>query len=81
MKRKPIRTVRKIKINEKCPFCQGKSEPDYKEVEVLKKYVTERGRIMGKDYSGVCSSHQRRLTTEIKKARYLALLPFTNQIR
>lgn len=80
-KRKLSRVVKKIKINEKCPFCQGKSRPDYKEVEILKKFITERGKIIGRDYGGTCASHQRQLTKEIKRARHLALLPFINQIR
>jgi len=50
--------------------------PDYKEFEVLKKFVTDRGKIMSRGRSGVCAKHQRRLSKEIKRARHLALLVF-----
>jgi len=58
----------------KCFFCEGKTAPDYKQVEVLRRFISERGRIISRSYSGVCAKHQRRLSREIKKARYLALL-------
>lgn len=80
-KRKPSRIVKKIKLNEKCPFCQNRTKPDYKEADILKKFISERGKIIGRDYGGTCAGHQRQLTKEIKKARFLALLPFINQIR
>lgn len=80
IKRKPRRIIKKIKIYNKCLFCEGKIGPDYKEVETLKKLVTERGKIVSREYSSVCSRHQRNLTKEVKRARYLALLPFVNQI-
>jgi len=60
----------------KCYFCQNKVMPDYKEFEVLKKFVTDRGKIMSRGRSGVCAKHQRRLSKEIKRARHLALLVF-----
>lgn len=64
-----------------CPFCKKESILNYKEVEVLKKYITERGKIIGKDRTGICSKHQRGLAREIKRARFLALLPFTSFVR
>ncbi len=78
MFKKKKKFVRKIKTPEKCYFCESKISPDYKQVEILTKFVTERGKISSREYSGICSKHQRRLTKEIKKARYLALLPFVN---
>jgi len=50
---------------------------DYKDVPRLKKYVTERGKILPRRISGNCAKHQRLLTTAIKRARYIALLPYT----
>lgn len=63
-----------------CPFCMGKIEPDYKDPETLAKYITDRAKIVGSKYSGVCSKHQRRLSREIKRARHLGLLPFTPKL-
>ena len=66
------------KKQKKCHFCEEKTSPDYKEVEVLKKFVSERGKIISKKYTGTCAKHQRQLVREIKRARHLALLPFVS---
>ncbi len=61
-----------------CQFCADKTETiDYKDVEKLKKYVTERGKILPKRITGTCAVHQRKVTTAIKRARIVALLPYT----
>jgi small subunit ribosomal protein S18 len=61
-----------------CQFCADKSETiDYKEVDKLKKYVTERGKILPKRITGTCAMHQREVTRAIKRARIVALLPYT----
>ncbi|WP_227763050.1 30S ribosomal protein S18 [Zhaonella formicivorans] len=61
-----------------CSFCVDKIEYiDYKDVNRLKKYVTERGKILPRRITGNCAGHQRQLTTAIKRARHIALLPFT----
>lgn len=61
-----------------CSFCIDKIESiDYKEGGKLRKYVTERGKILPRRISGNCAKHQRQLTTAIKRARHMALLPFT----
>ena len=61
-----------------CQFCADKTETiDYKDVEKLKKYVTERGKILPKRITGTCAIHQREVTREIKRARIVALLPYT----
>lgn len=61
-----------------CSFCVDKATAiDYKEVNKLKKYVTERGKILPRRISGNCAKHQRILTSAIKKARVMALLPFS----
>ncbi len=60
-----------------CRFCQRNVKYiDYKNVEVLKKYILERGKISPRRITGTCSFHQRRLSTAIKRARILALLPY-----
>jgi small subunit ribosomal protein S18 len=61
-----------------CQFCVNKNAViDYKESDKLKKYITERGKILPRRISGNCAKHQRELTVEIKRARNIALLPFT----
>lgn len=66
-----------VVVPKNCPFCKGKTEPDYKEVGVLEKYMNDRGKILGKSRTGICSKHQRRISLSIKRARHLALLPYT----
>ncbi|MDD2401938.1 MAG: 30S ribosomal protein S18 [Clostridia bacterium] len=61
-----------------CSFCVDKVDGiDYKELGRLKKYVSERGKILPRRISGNCAKHQRQLTVAIKRARNIALLPFT----
>ena len=60
-----------------CVFCQEKVEViDYKDVNRLKKFITEGGKILPRRMSGTCAKHQRELATAIKRARVAALLPF-----
>lgn len=61
-----------------CQFCQNKdSKIDYKDVKKLQRYLSERGKILPRRVTGTCAKHQRKLTIEIKRARVMALLPFT----
>jgi small subunit ribosomal protein S18 len=61
-----------------CQFCADKTETiDYKEVDKLRKYVTDRGKILPKRITGTCAIHQREVTKAIKRARIVALLPYT----
>ena len=61
-----------------CSFCVDKIEQvDYKDVDRLKKYVSERGKIIPRRVTGNCAKHQRQLTIAIKRARFMALLPYT----
>ncbi|MCK4259403.1 MAG: 30S ribosomal protein S18 [Halanaerobiales bacterium] len=63
-----------------CAFCVDKvKDIDYKEIGRLRRYVTERGKILPRRISGNCASHQRQLTRAIKRARNIALLPFTTE--
>ena len=66
-----------------CRFCADREIIiDYKNISALRYYVTERGKIIPRRISGNCAKHQRRLTREIKKARIMALIPFTTtQVR
>jgi len=60
-----------------CQFCSDKTqEIDYKNVELLKRYITEEGKIRPRRQTGTCAKHQRALATEIKRSRHVALLPF-----
>lgn len=70
---------RPIKIVKKCQFCKDKAEPSFKDVAVLRRFLTERGKILPRLRSGVCAKHQRRLSQSIKRARILALLPFVSR--
>lgn len=63
-----------------CRFCKTKQEPSYKEVETLKKFITERGKIINRSRTGVCTKHQRKLSVAIKRARIIATLPFVPTI-
>ncbi len=58
-----------------CYMCAGK-EIDYKDVDTLKKYINERGKILPRRVTGACAKHQRHIAAEIKKARIIGLLPF-----
>lgn len=61
-----------------CAFCADKSKGiDYKDINKLKKYITDRGKILPRRISGNCSKHQRELTISIKRARQVALLPYS----
>ncbi|TDX51796.1 30S ribosomal protein S18 [Orenia marismortui] len=60
-----------------CDFCVNKVDKiDYKKVKFLRKYITDRGKILPRRISGNCAKHQRELTTAIKRARNIALLPY-----
>lgn len=60
-----------------CSFCVDKVESiDYKDVQKLRKYITEKGKILPSRQTGVCAKHQRELAKAIKMARVMALLPF-----
>ena len=75
--KKPIRKAPRKMV---CAFCLEKATAiDYKDVNKLKKYVTERGKMLPRRMTGVCASHQRLLATAIKRARIVALLPFKGE--
>lgn len=66
-----------IKMHNKgCGFCENKTEPNYKDTGSMVNYLTERGKIVGRARTGLCSKHQRSITQEVKRARFMAILPF-----
>lgn len=71
----------KTKRRKKCPFtAAGIKEIDYKDVETLHKFITERGKILPRRITGVSAFHQKKLALAIKRARHVALLPFVLEI-
>ena len=76
-KSKKFKRVPKKKV---CAFCADKIEEiDYKDVAKLRKFITEKGKIIPRRASGVCAEHQRQLAVAIKRARAIALLPFKGE--
>ena len=74
------RTKRLRPVKENCIFCKEKKEPSYRESELLRRYITERGKIIPRTRSGICAKHQRKISVAVKHARHLALLPFVAQV-
>lgn len=68
------------KQTKKCMFCQTKTIPTYTDIAALRRFLTDRSRIVPKLRTGVCSKHQRGVSRQIKYARHLALLPFTPKV-
>ncbi|HPF20995.1 MAG TPA: 30S ribosomal protein S18 [Syntrophomonas sp.] len=70
----------KRKKRRQCNFCADKVECiDYKDLVKLRRYVTERGKILPRRITGNCAVHQRQLTVSIKRARIMALMPYTQE--
>ena len=59
-----------------CYMCTG-NDIDYEDVETLKKYINDKGKILPRRVTGACAKHQRHIAEQIKKARAIALLPYT----
>jgi small subunit ribosomal protein S18 len=59
-----------------CQLCLGK-DIDYKDVDVVRRYVNEKAKILPRRVTGACAKHQRVVAAEVKKARFMALVPFT----
>ena len=72
-RRRPMRRRRKV-----CAFCEDEKKAiDFKDVNTLKKYVSERGKILPRRITGNCAKHQRAITLAVKRARHVALMPYT----
>jgi small subunit ribosomal protein S18 len=68
------------KKRRQCNFCADKIEyVDYKDISKLRRYITERGKILPRRITGNCANHQRQITIAIKRARTMALLPYTSE--
>jgi len=73
-----MRRDRKRGRKKVCSFCVDHAEYiDYKDVNKLRRYITERGKILPRRITGNCAGHQRKLTTAIKRARIMALMPYS----
>ena len=73
----PMRKKGGMRRREKvCVFCGKDNVIDYKDTAKLKKYVSERGKILPRRITGTCAKHQRALTVAIKRARHVALMPY-----
>lgn len=79
MTEKTEKTYRNRKAKKKvCQFCVDKVEYiDYKDVAKLRRFVSERAKILPRRVTGTCAKHQRQLTTAIKRARHIALIPYS----
>ena len=71
MKRRPMHRRKKV-----CVFCGKDNVIDYKDTNKLKRYISERGKILPRRITGNCAKHQRALTVAIKRARHVALMPY-----
>jgi small subunit ribosomal protein S18 len=70
----PRRPRREVIIKRDCKLCEDQMVIDYKQAELLKKYMTERGKILPRRFTGNCAKHQRQLGTAIKRARTMLLV-------
>ncbi len=70
-RRRPMHRRKKV-----CVFCGKDNTIDYKDVNKLKRYISERGKILPRRITGNCAKHQRALTVAIKRARHVALMPY-----
>ena len=67
-------------VKKTCFFCDSKKQPTYTDIAILRKFFSDRSRIMPKQRTGACSKHQRGITKELKYARHLGMLPFVNKV-
>lgn len=74
------RRMQKNVAHKKCYFCSEKKDPDFADVAALRRFLTERGKIVPRSRNGLCTKHQRGITHAIKYARHLALLAFNVKI-
>ena len=71
MKKKIVRRRKKV-----CAFCGKDKNIDYKDAATLRKFVSERGKILPRRITGTCAKHQRALTVAVKRARHVAIMPY-----
>lgn len=76
-KKKVIKKTRRVFKKKPCRLCKDKVEKiDYKDVDLLKKFISDRGKIIPPRLTGSCAKHQRMISNSVKKARLAALIPF-----
>lgn len=76
-----MKKIEKQPVVQNCPFCKDKVKYiDYKDVKLLRKYVTDRGKIKPRRVTGLCAQHQKDIATAVKRARQMALMPFAVQV-
>lgn len=74
------RRPQQVRTRRVCIFCaENAKKIDYKQTDVLKRFLTERGQIRPRRKTSLCTKHQRRLGTAVKRARFMALLPYTGE--
>ena len=69
-----------FKVQKDCVFCKNDLEIDYKNIELLARYISSRGKILSRRISGNCAKHQRKIAREVKRARFLDLIPYTGKV-
>lgn len=79
MVRKKKKKEKKMSSSKPCRFCMDKIRIDYKDDVLLRRFVTDRGKITPRRITGTCALHQRQLAQAIKRARAIALLPFVKE--
>ncbi len=79
-KKKFTKRLQKTNAPKECYFCTEKKDPHFLDNQSLNRFITERGKIIGRLRSGLCTKHQKKLTLEVKHARHLALLPFVARV-
>lgn len=72
---------KKVVKPKNCFFCKEGKKPEYKDIPTLEKFLTERGKILARSKTGICSKHQKKLMREVKRARFLALLPYVPSLK
>lgn len=80
-KKKKIRRIQKTNAPKECFFDTEKKEPNFIDVSTLNRFLTERSKIIPRSRSGLCGKHQKKLAEEVKRARYMALLPFAVNVK
>lgn len=78
--KKAPRKERAVKVKKDCVFCKNVLDIDYKNIELLERYISSRGKILSRNISGNCAKHQRKIAREIKRARFLNLIPYTGRM-
>ncbi|MFA6281220.1 MAG: 30S ribosomal protein S18 [Candidatus Omnitrophota bacterium] len=70
------KVTKMIGFKKSCAFCKKEFDIDYKNIELLSRYISSRGKILSRRVSGNCAKHQRKVTKEMKIARFLSIFPY-----